>query len=90
MSPTPPSESAVLTSLIRTLVPLVVGAAVTLAATHLGVDLPAGALEEIVTVLVAGVYYTIARVLEEHLSPVWGRILLGLGLRGTPTYTQQR
>lgn len=83
-------QPALLTSLTRTLVPLAVGILGGLAARYLGVDLPAGPLEEIVTVLVAGVYYTIARVLEEHLSPVWGRILLGLGLRGTPTYTQKR
>ena len=77
-----------LTSIVRTLVPLIVGALTTWAATYLGVDMPTGALEEVVTVVVAGIYYTVARTLEEHLSPVWGRILLGLGLAGRPQYTQ--
>lgn len=77
-----------LTSIVRTLVPLIVGALTTWAATHLGVDLPTGALEEVVTVLVAAVYYTVVRLLEEHVSPVFGRVLLGLGLRGRPKYDQ--
>lgn len=75
-----------LTSIVRTLVPLIVGALTTWAATYLGVDMPTGALEEVVTVLVAGLYYTLARTLEEYLSPWWGRILLGLGLAGQPRY----
>lgn len=77
-----------LTSIVRTLVPLIVGALTTWAATYLGVDLPTGALEEVVTVLVAAVYYTVVRLLEEHVSPVFGRVLLGLGLRGRPKYNQ--
>lgn len=35
---------------------------------------------------VAGVYYAAVRVLEEHVSPAFGRVLLGLGLRGAPRY----
>jgi len=37
-------------------------------------------------VLVAAVYYTVVRLLEEHVSPVFGRVLLGLGLGGKPRY----
>ncbi|MEY9214710.1 hypothetical protein NI17_018445 [Thermobifida halotolerans] len=75
-----------LTSVVRTIVPLVVGALSTLTATHLGVELPEAVLTEAVTVLVAGVYYTTVRLLEERVSPAFGRVLLGLGLRGRPEY----
>ncbi|AAZ56948.1 hypothetical protein JCM3263A_19600 [Thermobifida fusca] len=75
-----------LTSIVRTTVPLIVGALTTFAATHLGIKLPEEVLTELVTVVVAGIYYTVARFLEERVSPAFGRILLGLGLRGTPKY----
>lgn len=71
-----------LTSIIRTVVPVVVAVIVT-AALKIGVDLPAGAVEEIVTAVVAGVYYTVARWLEERVDPVWGRLL---GRVGAPIY----
>lgn len=74
------------TSIVRTLTPLVVGLLVALAARWLGVELPEAALTEVVTVFVAGAYYTVVRLLEEHVSPTWGRVLLGLGLRGKPEY----
>lgn len=76
-------------SIIRTLVPLLVGALVALGSRYLAVELPVAALEEIVTVVVAGIYYTVARFLEERVSPAWGRVLLGLGIGGTPRYTQR-
>ena len=76
------------TSVVRTITPLVVGALTALAARYLGVELPGEALAELVTVVVAGIYYTVARFLEERVSPVWGRILLGLGASGRPTYTR--
>jgi len=75
-------------SIIRTLVPLLVGVLVALGSRYLAVELPVDALEEVVTVVVAGVYYAVVRVLEEWVSPVWGRVLLGLGIGGTPRYTQ--
>lgn len=75
-------------SIIRTLVPFVVGVLAAAAARWLGVELPGAALEEVVTVLVAGAYYTVVRLLEEHVSPLFGRVLLGLGLRGRPKYDQ--
>lgn len=74
------------TSIVRTLTPLVVGLLVALAARWLGVELPEAALTEVVTVFVAGAYYTVVRLLEERVSPLWGRVLLGLGLRGKPEY----
>ena len=75
-----------LTSIVRTTVPLIVGALTTFAATHLGIKLPEEVLTELVTVVVAGIYYTVARFLEERVSPAFGRILRRLGLRGTPKY----
>ena len=74
------------TSVVRTITPLIVGALTALAARYLGVELPGEALAELVTVVVAGIYYTVARFLEERVSPVFGRVLLGLGLRGAPRY----
>ena len=84
-APTPAqSESGLGPSIVRTLTPLVVGLLVALAARWVGV--PEEALTEVVTVFVAGVYYAAVRVLEEHVSPLWGRVLLGLGLGGQPRY----
>lgn len=86
-APTPArSESGLGPSIVRTLTPLVVGLLVALAARWLGVELPEAALTEVVTVFVAGAYYTVVRLLEERVSPLWGRVLLGLGLRGKPEY----
>lgn len=86
-APTPAqSESSLGPSIVRTLTPLVVGLLVALAARWVGVELPEEALTEVVTVLVAGLYYAAVRVLEEHVSPVFGRVLLGLGLGGQPRY----
>src|SRR5690606_269654 len=76
-------------SVVRTPVPLPVRGMVALGSRWLGVGLAVTALEEVVTVVVAGVYDAVARVLEEWVSPVWGRVLLGLGIGGTPRYTQQ-
>src|SRR5690606_11160948 len=67
-------------SIIRTLVPLLVGALVAMGSRYLAVEIPVDTLEEVVTVVVAGVYYAVARVLEEWFSPVWWRVLLGLGI----------
>lgn len=75
-----------LPSIVRTVVPFIVGALITLATRYLGVDLPEGALTEVVTVVVSGVYYAVVRLLEEHVSPVFGRVLLGLGLKSKPNY----
>lgn len=75
-----------LDSIIRTLVPLIIGALITGAA-RLGFDLhPDMTVTEIVTVLVTGAYYWLARFVEQHWPGV-GRLLLSLGLaRRTPVY----
>ena len=72
-------------SIIRTVVPLIVGVILAQAA-RIGLDLPAGAVEEIVTVVAATVYYAAARWLEQRY-PALGRILLSAGLaRRSPVY----
>jgi hypothetical protein len=74
-----------LQSMIRTLVPLVVGFLVGQAA-RIGLDLPAGAVTEIVTVAVTFVYYTAVRFAETHW-PAVGRWFLAAGLTShSPVY----
>jgi len=78
-----------LDSLIRTFVPIVVGALLGWAAA-IGLDLPEGAVSEIVTVAITFGYYAFARFLEQHV-PAVGRVLLSLGLVDTqPTYRSVR
>lgn len=77
-----------LASIIRTLVPVIVGVLLGWAA-KVGFDLPAGAVTEVVTVALTTAYYAIARVLEQEWPQV-GRFLLSLGLTkaGSPQYAR--
>lgn len=82
-----------LPSIIRTIVPLIVGAVVAAAARH-GIDLPEDALAEVVTPVVTvaagAAYYAAVRFVETRLPGPAGRILLGLGVvRQQPVYTDQ-
>jgi hypothetical protein len=70
-------------SLIRTVVPIVVGFAITQAA-RLGVELDEATVASFVTMVVSSVYYAAARWLEQHASPQWGLLL---GSRKQPSYT---
>ncbi len=75
-------------SLLRTIVPVIVGALLGQAA-KLGFNLPEGAVTEVVTVVITGVYFLIVRVLEQEW-PIVGRWLLALGLPvGQPTYDKR-
>lgn len=77
-------------SVVRTVVPIVAAFLIVQAA-KLGITLPDGALTEVVTAVVAGVYYTLARLVEQHVQPTLGRILLSAGLTGkAPLYVQER
>lgn len=70
-------------SVIRTVVPLIVGLVVAQLASR-GFHFPAdGLVTDIVTAVVSSAYYTVARVLETRLGPAWGRLL---GHVGGPTY----
>ena len=72
-------------SIVRTVVPMVVGVIVGQAAC-IGLDLDQAAVTSIVTVVAGYVYYHAARLLEQHY-PAAGRVLLALGLTGkVPVY----
>lgn len=76
----------ILSGLIRTVVPAVVGVLLGQAA-RVGLDLPSGAVTEIVTVVLIGAYWGVARWLELNVHGSFGRVLLALGLtKQTPTY----
>lgn len=68
-------------SIVRTVVPVIVGILVAQAA-RVGLDLPESAVTEIVTVVVTAVYYAASRFVEEYVSPLTGRLLLSAGLSG--------
>lgn len=69
-------------SIIRTIVPWIVGTLLTIAAGR-GLSLPESVATEVVTVVVSGVYYGLVRLAEVRLSPLWGWLL---GLPTAPTY----
>jgi len=72
-------------SFIRTITAVIVGVLLGQAAKW-GFNLPEGAVTEIVTIVITGLYYLIVRALERHW-PIAGRWLLALGLPvGQPTY----
>lgn len=74
-----------LASLVRTLVPLIVGYVLAQAA-RVGLELPAGALADLVAVLVTFGYYSLARLIERFF-PVLGGVLVSGGLtRKAPEY----
>lgn len=76
-------------SVIRTVVPVIVGVLLGQAA-RIGLDLPAGAVTEVVTVVVTGAYYAVARLVEQRW-PALGRVLLSAGLsRRAPMYVHVR
>ncbi|MFI6516861.1 hypothetical protein ACIBF1_14970 [Spirillospora sp. NPDC050679] len=78
-----------LDSLIRTVVPLVVGVLLAQAA-KIGFDLPEGAVTEVAAAVVTAAYYLAARLVERRSARA-GRVLLGLGLaRRTPVYRDPR
>ncbi|MGW5259707.1 hypothetical protein ACWEQG_01950 [Microbispora sp. NPDC004025] len=67
-----------LASIIRTVVPVIVGVLLGWAA-KVGLDLPEGPVTELVTVAITGVYYAVGRWLEQRW-PAAGRWLLAAGL----------
>ena len=74
-----------LASILRTCVPVIAGVLLGWAA-KVGLDLPPGAVTEIVTVVLTTVYYAAARYVEQT-SPKLGNGMLSAGLaRRTPVY----
>ena len=76
----PPAQ--ILPSLIRTVVPMVVGWVIAQLAVH-GFNLPPGTVEQVVTWLITAAYYGLIRLLETRFKPIWGWLL---GLPKAPTY----
>ncbi|MEV1245074.1 hypothetical protein [Nonomuraea sp. NPDC049750] len=74
-----------LASIIRTIVPVIVGVLLGWAA-KVGLDLPEGPITELVTIAITAVYYAFGRWVESWW-PAGGRILLAAGLTGKkPNY----
>ncbi|MGI5233785.1 hypothetical protein [Actinoallomurus sp. CA-142502] len=75
-----------LDSITRTVVPLIVGHLLAWAA-MIGLNLPGGAVTEIVAVILTTAYYALARWVEQRW-PGLGRVLLSAGLarRQAPLY----
>lgn len=73
-----------LPSIIRTIVPVIVGVIVGQAA-RIGFDLDAGAVTSIVTVVVAAAYHAIVRFLEER----WPALGALLGYARAPQYRRK-
>lgn len=83
------NASDVVPSLIRTWVPLGVGALVSWVATK-GLTIDANtqtALIVVMTSVITGLYYTGVRLVESRY-PAVGRVLLGLGVKAKPVYVK--
>ncbi len=77
------STATILPSLVRTLVPLVVGWVLSLWLTgavlgFFGIDAATASdfLAQLATVLITAAYYSLVRLLEKYVGPYWG-ILVG-------------
>lgn len=70
------------TSVVRTLVPVVVGS-ILAGLASVGFDLPEGLVTEVVATVIITLYYAAVRLLETHVSPAWGWLL---GVAKVPQY----
>lgn len=77
-----PLVAGIGTSLVRTVVPVVVGLILTGLA-KVGFDLPDGLVTEVVATVVITLYYFVVRVLETNVAPAWGWLL---GKANAPKY----
>jgi hypothetical protein len=75
-------KQILLTSIIRTVVPVVVGVVSAFAASK-GFSIDETAVTSMLTVAFTTVYYTTVRALESFVSTKWGRLL---GRRSAPFY----
>lgn len=82
VKPATPPPTQIFPSLVRTIVPMIVGWVIAQLAVH-GLSLPPGTVEQVVTWLITAAYYGAARVLETRFKPIWGWLL---GLPKAPTY----
>ena len=78
-----PVVAGIGTSIVRTVVPLLVGLLARFGAKY-GLDLELnGAMDEAFTVIVTTLYYAVVRLLEVRIAPVWGWLL---GVAKVPAY----
>jgi len=77
-----PTSSGIGPSIVRTVIPLIVGFLLTWAL-KAGFDLDDDSVTNVVTVIVTGVYYALVRFLEVHVNPSLGWLL---GLAKPPVY----
>jgi len=85
VEPQPQVPTQIFPSLVRTIVPMIVGWVIAQLAVH-GLSLPPGTVEQVVTWLITAAYYGAVRLLETRFKPVWGWLL---GLPKAPTYQAQ-
>lgn len=69
-----PLTAGIGTSLVRTIVPVVVGLILTSLA-KIGFDIPEGLVTEVVATVLITVYYGAVRLLETYVAPAWGWLL---------------
>lgn len=79
-----PAVTGIGTSIVRTVVPAVVGLIVA-AFARANVDIPPGLLDEAIAGIVTTAYYAVVRLAETHLGPAYGWLL---GVAKRPTYTE--
>ena len=77
-----PLVAGIGTSVVRTVVPVVVGLILTGLAV-VGFDLPEGLVTEVVATVIITLYYAIVRWLETNVAPAWGWLL---GKANAPKY----
>lgn len=80
--PVHPAVAGIGASIVRTIVPVIVGVVLGAAAKR-GFDLDSGAITEAATVVITTVYYAVVRLLEVRIAPAWGWLL---GVAKVPTY----
>lgn len=77
-----PLVAGIGTSIVRTLVPVVVGLVLTGLA-EVNLDISEGLVTEVVATVIITFYYAIVRLLETNVSPAWGWLL---GKANAPKY----
>lgn len=80
--PVHPAVAGIGASIVRTVVPVIVGTLLGAAAKH-GFDFDNGSITEVVTVVITTAYYAVVRLLETRIAPAWGWLL---GVAKVPTY----
>lgn len=83
-NPSSPLVAGLLTSIIRTVVPLVLAPLLTWAA-KAGLDVDSTAIATLIGTVLTVIYYAVVRSLETIVKPAWGWLL---GVAKVPAYPQ--